>query len=761
MLKKLTLFVSLLLLCHAIIFCWGGPTHEQLAEPSLWASKWIKNAYYLSMNLYAGRHTKLEYIGKNRTVLEWLKDGEVYEDDLLGIGRSANHFHNPLKPFAGAGLSDIFTGDSLIWWSQNINKNQEDYITEGDQSWGKLNEFYYAALIEKNSCQRDEYFARMFKALGHQIHLIQDCATPDHVRNDGHPLNSIPFAKTYFGYYRCIEAWADHNLDRVGQFAYSPLMPQLDLKSSEPDVGILSPKYLLVDANKYNGLPGEASAGLDQGLAEFTNANFFSEDTIFADTLPHDDKHYFPYPAQQDITTKYSELLQNGHWGYYFKKTYGGAVVNHLLRHGYFLKLNGCDPTSIHFGNFFDDECHLDYASMLIPRAVGYSAALIDYFFRGQIEISLPTSDPGTPAPQRDGVYAFTTYPHSVFDKISLMAKNITPNEEMKNGSVKLVIRFRDPKGDPFHAGCIPDSTTQYFIVADAPSGTTSIPSDKPVRLDFDLSATPLPVGAVDVTLTIVFKGTLGTDGSNSAVAIGFKDISEATPIDYFNETDYLCFNNNYTSWLNPALLSIEDVDGNHMLNCSDSVSPGVFDNWLAVPYPITLTAISFNNIIAKTIDLSGNNNLNYYYKFEKANQIEIPPGDFFRFYVLADKGDDAISFSIAFTRGCYVDPEHVEPGCCYLVHGPGYEWNTGVHYLKSLTNELTWDYNSQAFKYDSPIFYNHRDLTYYWMEFQTHMPYPKPDPIGFTCTLPPSSRPHFIYQVVPANMQSNGLINK
>ena len=37
-----------------------------------------------------------------------------------------------------------------------------------------------------------------------------------------------------------------------------------------------------------------------------------------------------------------------------------------------------------------DEEAHKDYAKKLIPRAVGYSAGLLDYFFRGEIEISLP-----------------------------------------------------------------------------------------------------------------------------------------------------------------------------------------------------------------------------------------------------------------------------------------------------------------------------------------------------------------------------------
>ena len=32
-----------------------------------------------------------------------------------------------------------------------------------------------------------------------------------------------------------------------------------------------------------------------------------------------------------------------------------------------------------------DDKCHEDYQQKLIPRAVGYSAGLLDYFFRAHL----------------------------------------------------------------------------------------------------------------------------------------------------------------------------------------------------------------------------------------------------------------------------------------------------------------------------------------------------------------------------------------
>ena len=34
-----------------------------------------------------------------------------------------------------------------------------------------------------------------------------------------------------------------------------------------------------------------------------------------------------------------------------------------------------------------DSVVHRDYASRLVPRAVGYCAALVDYFFRGKLKV--------------------------------------------------------------------------------------------------------------------------------------------------------------------------------------------------------------------------------------------------------------------------------------------------------------------------------------------------------------------------------------
>ncbi len=98
-----------------------------------------------------------------------------------------------MKPWSQAGLNDIWTGESSLLWAQDGAYQQN--FPDGDWSWQKIREYYYIALTGKDfsglgaapdKTKREEYFAQTFKGLGHQMHLIQDAAQPDHVRNDAH-----------------------------------------------------------------------------------------------------------------------------------------------------------------------------------------------------------------------------------------------------------------------------------------------------------------------------------------------------------------------------------------------------------------------------------------------------------------------------------------------------------------------------------------------------------------------------------------------
>ncbi len=115
------------------------------------------------------------------------------------------------------------------------------------------------------------------------------------------------------------------------------------------------------------------------GLAEYTNANFLSKDTMFE----YDELHDFVYPQATDAVRWEDEQDSE-----YLKKLGKGDTIYHIARTSLLYHYR-----QVFFPQYIkelpiglDTECYKDYASHLIPRAVGYSAGLLEYFFRGQID---------------------------------------------------------------------------------------------------------------------------------------------------------------------------------------------------------------------------------------------------------------------------------------------------------------------------------------------------------------------------------------
>ena len=184
------------------VFSWTEGTHRNLSEYAAESSVLDKNNgdYLRNLGFARGLKEFLKWGDDNKEIKDWLATGAELEDkkDLLfplfGTTRSFNHFHNPLRSWDNAGLDDTafgksYTGQSSLLWAQD-GANQENF-PGGDWSWQRIREYYYLALTSTTDAVRQEYFARVFRGLGHQMHLIQDAAQPDHVRNDAHPEDTL------------------------------------------------------------------------------------------------------------------------------------------------------------------------------------------------------------------------------------------------------------------------------------------------------------------------------------------------------------------------------------------------------------------------------------------------------------------------------------------------------------------------------------------------------------------------------------------
>lgn len=370
----------LFVICTIVILCsdafaWNAEfTHRDLSQSA--AEHSILNTGLLGdIGFVKGlADEKLGWDGQKLSITDWFRNGALLEDEGGTFsGRFYNHFHNPLYSYnqwGDAGLTSVWpwvnSGNSAVLWAADDSSN--------DWRWGRVRDYYYNALTSSVDADRQASFAQTFRGLGQVIHLLQDMAQPAHVRNDPHPADDKGVAPGF-------EYWAkrtDKKLTVTTLMAH-PIYPTDSMNTTSSGYPPISQFF---DTDQYNGT--NPSSSLSLGLAEYTNANFVSEDTIFKD---------FAYPRREDtvVFAESQNKTLNGFEVYrkYFEKVGGGQSIKHFTTASrlYAYLLN--DPSPSLQG--FDDHCYKDYADLLIPRAVGYSAALINYFFRGQMDI-LPAS---------------------------------------------------------------------------------------------------------------------------------------------------------------------------------------------------------------------------------------------------------------------------------------------------------------------------------------------------------------------------------
>jgi hypothetical protein len=541
---SLILFTFFSLLQSGALFAWDNVvTHKGLSEYAAETSILSANNgdYLKNLGFNLGLEEVFTWGVNKQTVTKWIREGADLEDNG---SRPFNHFHNPLQPWLNAGLWG--SNQSALLWSQSYNESQQPMAD--DWSWQRTRKLYHLALTSWNPVSRSMFFAETFRGVGQQMHLIQDMAVPTHVRNDAHPLD--PFIGTN-GHGHYFETWTKNNITNLGQlkaFAPTPVIPQLVFSAptdTSVNVAALAPITNFYDTNQYVGT--NPSTNNNIGLAEYTNANYFSDDTISMPGIWTSSSHSFPYPNAG--STNLQDYINNNaipstvtaedgvtDLGFWIQKT-GSEPITHFVKPGYFTTplYSTLGGGAVYERTFFlDDECHHDYAEKLLPRAVGYSAGILNYFFRGTLEISTPSAYvysiiDGSAVPQQ-------------FAKIKAKVKNTTPNENVGTGSFQAVARYKViPNYTPDLSNYPPDGSvmtnTPYLFSVSTATVISSLSSTTPEEFTFDFSNSPIPAGITDLTLQVAFKGTLGNEADN-AVAVGMRDLMEPTHLALWNLTD-------------------------------------------------------------------------------------------------------------------------------------------------------------------------------------------------------------------------------
>jgi len=501
-------------------------THPEITK------KAIENSYNLSSYLKKSLNLpeeSLPLVSFEKIIMEWLMEGSYLEDEPNC--RASNHFHNPIQSWDVSGVKDLPTifcalddeypprniNSAVHWATGYVDSAPDgDKVDTGNQyDWDHAREYFYTYLIATDNDVKENYLANSILALGYVMHMLQDMAVPAHVRDDFKSHLDFIGPTEYTTWYPSTSWWKN-------KFEYY-VQNNTDLitgitKIEIPEISITK----LWDTNLYTGHDPDENDSSEIGLAEFTNMNFASKNTIFSedfliDSETSNDVYYQPYPKKtstniQDLLddnllpisfTSEDDVVDNG---IYIMKT-GDGEKDYKFAHATYFTRNmdpvfGMGDEELFFKTFeIDDECIKEYAEILLPRAIGYSTALLDYFFRGKIDLRMT-----------DDLYFDFTYNHAdELTSVRLLAKNITDNEEeMSDGNIELVVKYINPN----------DYTEINYITVPEQNGNDYILRDEYIELEFDLTETPVPLSNTDVSLQVIFRGQLGNE--SDAIAVGF-----------------------------------------------------------------------------------------------------------------------------------------------------------------------------------------------------------------------------------------------
>jgi hypothetical protein len=603
----MTLFLSY---CFGNAFAWDDKlTHPEITRVAIQKS----NLDQQLKELLGIPDGKLHMYQKGK-IEDLLQDGSTNEDIPL---RAYNHFWNPIhnEGLDDSGFGWIFENNLLlrdyVWWSFSglpnlywaMGETQDGQILDecgsgdhssdndcNDYSWRKARKLYYEALVETSSEIRNYNFISFYEKLGRVLHLLQDVAVPAHTRNDmfGHldftrfeGVTPLKWGGNLFEYWVRLKLEKDNGY--ISRISSNAIIPDFEKKEDYWDRG----EYIGASADITLPVDGEEQVG----LSEYSNANFLSKCTIFTDNLPFGDSHYFPFPNKDSIEEMPPETImaEDGKADKvrYLRKYRHGEVINNFAQARYFCEGLYITLTDINLyyrlAFHLDDKVHEAYAEKLIPKAVGFTAGLINYFFRGELEITAPDEyvyalidgsviEPGKTQQEIKQIKARIRN-NSAKEKDE--QGNIISYEPIGQGQLQAVAKYRvipdyhaDLSGDPPTYDEMKDVEYSYSVSAKV--DIASLSSDASEEKVFDFFENPIPVGITDLYLQVIFKGTLGNE-ENIAVAVGMKDLMEPYHLSILNTSDVFCIDNNiYTAAqikTTPALRAMVDFDHDGIVN--------------------------------------------------------------------------------------------------------------------------------------------------------------------------------------------------
>jgi len=518
--------------------------------------------------------------------------------------RSVNHFYDPFlnQGLVATVLGHVGRfKKSTDWAMGNIDsfanptvedvgrENHYSYRDARDAMWialtgernnkSRIGQPYTAALREADSEGRMTAWATVFRSLGNVMHLLQDTGQPQHTRNDSHSGFNTSIQKSFEDYTndRVLGVTADAG-EYVRRF-FSALPDSFTAPplGSYPTVRMTAPLRFFTTRGDGLDVPYRL------GLADYTNRGFFTggtlgsydPDNLAFDRLLPDAEPYPPSPSAGNGYTVVDvpcrgfldadprlRAVTCSHYTHSVPDNIApdyaynpNSFDRDVLPDGFTLPNVPLASASIFRNIFFDfpNDKIVDTSmialsredidaigDLVIPRAVAYSTGLLNFFFRGGLEVLAPNDgvvsilNHGVPHHAQDGypIKDNTTFAVFGFEKVRLRVRNTTPAitesgtgrlvpQVAGNGDINArlvaVARFhRNPcyqpdlsgevastrDGNVMQNGCAAppfatasDIRTTYpeIVVSKAFIASNGIPSDSPQDITFDFSEDPIP----------------------------------------------------------------------------------------------------------------------------------------------------------------------------------------------------------------------------------------------------------------------------
>lgn len=297
-------------------------------------------------------------VEREKPIRKWIIEGGFSADEPEGP-MALLHFYDPtnkerpwltdqqwivnfLKRIGGSTIDNPEI-DAVTWAFKTRSEDTFEFLGLFDQEYGwiQAKEYLRKAIESDNP---NELYGKAWRALGEVMHLVADMTVPAHVRNDGHA--SIPLI--------------ERDPDPYEKGCFGSQVKALIKEGSPADIN-----YFRLNAES-----------MMREVARYTNANFFSQDTI---------KGRYSSPGLnklKETKTGYLYTTEDGH-------TYQA-----LGKRGFVSQWWSGEPYHI------DEATIKDQQKILVPTAV-YAAAGVVYAFLPRFRVEAKVK----PAEGSEGIY--------------------------------------------------------------------------------------------------------------------------------------------------------------------------------------------------------------------------------------------------------------------------------------------------------------------------------------------------------------------